>query len=178
MGKSCEEIEEMLVDYADRQSRQGWPSPLSPGESNEVAEHVRKCEHCRDMLQALQRSLELAGVIWEDGLAETKEIRAPIFGKPRKIRWSRYAAVAAGILLVVTTSIVWRGIVKPTKKEVSFAEIERRITESANAARLLAAAKLLAEYTNNEAIVKQQYRYIVETYPETAAAAEAKLKIQ
>jgi hypothetical protein len=67
---------------------------------------------------------------------------------------------------------------RPAKKEISFAEIERRITESGSAARLLAAAELLAEYPDAQSIVKEQYRYIVETYPETAAAAEAKLKIQ
>jgi len=170
MEKSCEEIREMLVDYADGQ--------LLPSDSKKVADHLAECAHCRKMLDALQRSLELAGVVWEDGLAETKEIRAPIHGKVRKIRWPRYAAIAAGILLVVTTSIVWRELVRPAKKELTFAEIERRITESSNAARLLAATELLAEYPDAETIVKEQYRYIVETYPETAAAAKAKLKIQ
>lgn len=170
MERSCEEIREMLVDYADGQ--------LLPSDSNKVAEHLAECEHCRETVKALQKSLELAGLIWEDGLEETKEIRISILGKTRKIRWSRYAAVAAGILLVVTTSIVWRVLVRPAKKEISFAEIERRITESASAARLLAAAELLAEYPDDETIVKEQYRYIVETYPETAAAAKAKLKTQ
>ena len=69
MEKSCEKIEEMLVDYADGR--------LSPGESNKVAEHLEKCEHCRRILGALQRSLKLAEVIWADGLTETKEIHAP-----------------------------------------------------------------------------------------------------
>jgi len=170
MEKTCEEIREILVDYADGQ--------LSQSESNKVAEHLGKCKNCRRMLDALQRSLELAEVIWEDGLGAAKEIRIPIPGKAPKIRWSRYAAVAASILLVLTTSIVWRGLMKPTQKEVSFADIERRITESANAARLLAAAELLADYPDAKSIVKEQYRYIVETYPETAAAAKAKLKIQ
>ena len=170
MERSCEKIAEMLVDYADGQ--------LSPSESNKVAEHLAKCEHCQRILEALQSSLELAEVVWEDGLAETKEIRAPIHGKVRKIGWPRYAAIAAGILLLLTTSVVWRVLVRPAKKEISFAEIERRITESGNAARLLAAAELLAEYQDAQSIVKEQYRYIVETYPETAAAAEAKSKIQ
>jgi len=66
MGKSCEKTEEMLVDYADGQ--------LSPGESNKVAEHLEECESCRKILAALNKSLELAGVIWTDGLCETKEI--------------------------------------------------------------------------------------------------------
>jgi len=169
MERSCEDIREMLVDYADGQ--------LSPSESNKVAEHLAKCEHCQKMLEALRRSLELAEFVWEDGLAETKEIRVPILGKPRKIRWPRYAAVAAGILLVVTTSIVWRTLMRPAKKELSFAEIERRITESGNAARLLAAAELLAEYTDDEAFVKQQYRHIIEVYPNTTAAAKARSRI-
>ncbi len=170
MERSCEEIREMLVDYTDGQ--------LSPSDSKKVAEHLAECTHCRKMLGALQRSLELAGVIWEDGLAETKEIHAPILGKPRKIRWLRYTAAAAGILLVVATSILWRALVRPAKKELTFTEIERKITESASAARLLAAAELLAEYHDARSIVKEQYHYIVETYPETAAAAEAKSKIQ
>lgn len=67
---------------------------------------------------------------------------------------------------------------RPAKKELSFAEIERKIMESGSAARLLAAAELLAEYPDAQLIVKQQYRYIVETYPETPAAAKAKSKIQ
>lgn len=170
MEKSCEKTAEMLVDYADGQ--------LSLNESKEVAEHLAECEHCQRMMEALRKSLELAGVIWADGLAETKEISVLSPGKTRKIRWSQYAAIAAGILLVVTTSIVWRELVRPAKKELTFAEIERRINESGNAARLLAATELLAEYPNAETIVRQQYRYIVETYPETAAAAEAKSKIQ
>ena len=169
MDRSCEDIREMLVDYADGQ--------LSPVESNKVAEHLRRCEHCREMLGALQRSLELAQVVWEDGLAEAKEIRAPIPRKPRKIRWLRYAAIAASILLVVTTSVVWRVLVRPAEKELTFTEIERRITESGSAARLLAAAELLAEYTDDEAFVKQQYRHIIEIYPKTTAAAKARSRI-
>lgn len=169
MEKSCEEIRKMLVDYADGQ--------LSPNDSNKVTEHLAKCEHCQRILDGLQRSLELAGVIWEDGLAKTKKIRVPILGKARKIRWPRYAAVAAGILLVLTTSIVWRSLVRPVKKEISFAEIERKIIESGSAARLLAAAELLAEYTDDEAFVKQQYRHIIEVYPDTTAAAKARSRI-
>ena len=170
MERSCEEIREILVDYTDGR--------LSQSDSNKVGEHLRKCKNCRRMLNALQRSLELAGVIWEDGLAEINEIRIPIPGKTPKIRWPRYAAVAAGILLVITTAVLWRAFLRPPKKEISFVEIERRITESGSAARLLAAAELLADYPDAKSIVKEQYHYIVETYPETAAANKAKLKIK
>ena len=170
MDKSCEKIEEMLVDYADGQ--------LSPDESNNVVEHLEKCEPCRKILEALQKSLTLAGAIWDDGLAETKDIRILIPGKLRNIPWTRYAAAAAGIILLLTTSVVWQTLMKPVEKEIKFAEIERRITEAGTAARLLAATELLVEYPDAQTIVKKQYRYIVETYPKTSAADKAKLKIQ
>jgi anti-sigma factor RsiW len=170
MASSCKEIEQMLVDYADGR--------LSPGESSEVAAHLAKCEQCQSTLQALQRSLELARIIWEDGLAETEAIRIPIPQKVRKIHWHGYAAIAASILLVVTISGVWRALVRPTEKEPTFAEIERRISDSASATRLLAAADMLAKYSDSEAIAKRQYHYVVKKYPETPAAAEAKLRIK
>ena len=169
MEKSCEDIEQMLVDYADGQ--------LSPSDSSKVAEHLAICEYCRKMLNGLQKSLELAGVIWTDAHTETENVRIPI-NKNRKIRWPRYAAIAASILLVATASIVWRTLVRPKGNELTFAEIERKITESGSAARLLAAAELLSEYPEAETIVKQQYQHIVETYPETTAATKAKLRMQ
>lgn len=170
MEKSCKDIEDMLVDYADGQ--------LSPEDSSKVAEHLAKCDSCRKIHKALQRSLELAGVIWADGLVEIREIRIPISRKAMKIRWPRYAAVAASILLVVITSAVWRALVRPAEKELTYADIERKIIESGNAARLLAAAELLSKYPEAETIVKQQYRYIVERYPETLAADKAKSQIE
>lgn len=170
MQKSCEEIGQMLVDYADGQ--------LSADESSKVAEHLIKCEDCRRTLRALQRSLELAGVIWEDGLAETEAIRIPIPRKTTAPHWLKYAAIAAGILFVVTISVIWRALVRPGEGEPTFAEIEHRITESYSAARLLAAADLLAKYPDTKAVANQQYHYLVKKYPETHAAAEAKLRIK
>jgi len=167
MEKKCEDIREMLVDYADGR--------LSPEQSSEVTEHLETCENCRKLVEALRKSLELAEVVWEDGLIETEAVKIPV---RQEIHWLRYAAVAASILIVVTTSIVWRGISRPQKDELSFEEIERSIAESANAARLLAATELLADYPDAREIVEQQYRYIVKTYPETPAATQIKLKIQ
>lgn len=169
MEKFCEDIEQMLVDYADEQ--------LSSGDSSMVAEHLATCEHCRKMHDGLQKSLELAGVIWTDAHTEIENIRIPA-AKTRKIRWPRYTAIAASILVVAITSVVWHTLIRPKGSELTFAEIERKITESGSAARLLAAAELLSENPKTETIVKQQYRYIVETYPETTAAAKAKLRMQ
>jgi hypothetical protein len=170
MASSCKEIERMLVDYADGR--------LSASKSSKVASHLAKCEDCRRILAALQRSLELAGIIWEDGLAETEAIRIPVPEKVEKFRWIRYAAVAASILIVLVSLIVWRTFLSPAKQEPTFAEIERKINESGSAARLLAAADLLAEYPDTETIAKRQYHYVVKKYPETPAAAKAKLRIK
>jgi anti-sigma factor RsiW len=169
MGMFCEDIEQMLVDYTDGQ--------LSQSDSSKVAEHLAKCEECRKILVALQKSLELAGIIWADGLSETENIRIPA-AKTRKVRWSRYVAIAASILVIATASIVWHTLTKPKVSELTFAEIERKISESGNAARLLAAAELLSDNPEAEKIVKQQFQYIVEAYPETTAAAKAKLRIK
>ena len=169
MEKSCKDIEQMLVDYADGQ--------LSPGDSNKVAEHLAQCTSCRRLHNGLQKSLDLAGVIWADSLTETDNVRIPA-AKTRKIRWHRYATIAASILVVVATSIVWRTLISPKGSELTFAEIERKITESGSAARLFAAAELLSDNPKAQTIVKQQYQHIVETYPETTAATKAKLRIR
>lgn len=169
MEMSCEDIEKKLVDYADGQ--------LSPSDSSKVAEHLAQCRKCQKLLGALHKSLDLAGVIWADGLRETGNIRIPAT-KIRKISWIRYAAIAASILVVTTTSIMWQTLVRPKRSELTFAEIERKIIESGSAARLLAAAELLSDNPKAENIVKQQYRHIVDTYPETTAASKAKLRIK
>ena len=170
MRKTCEDIQGILVNYAD--------GSLLQDQSNDVEAHLERCENCRKLLEALQKSLELATVIWEDGLKDTESVKIPTRPKTVKIHWFRYAAVAASILIVVTTSVVWRSFNKPKETELSFEEIERRITESASAARLLAATELLVDYPDAKEIVEQQYRYIAETYPQTPAAAKIKLKIQ
>lgn len=170
MQKKCKEIAEMLLDYADGQ--------LSHSQSSEVARHLAECPGCRSTLKALQKSLYLADIIWEDGLAETKAIHISIPQKTRRHHRVRYVAIAASILIVAGASFLWRAVNRPAEKEPTFAEIERKISESGNAARLLAAADLLAQYPNAQSIVKQQYSYIVKTYPETPAAVKAKLQIE
>jgi len=168
--ESCKDIEDTLVDYCDGR--------LPDTESTEVTGHLANCEHCRRLLDGLRKSLDLAGVIWADGLAETEAIGIPIPDRTGKHARLRYAAIAAGILLALTASIEWRGSVRPKQAEPTAAEIEREIFESGIAARSLAAAELLSKYPEAEAMVKQQYRHIAETYPGTSAADKAKLKMQ
>ena len=170
MEKMCEKIMELLVDYADGE--------LPAGQASETAEHLQTCEHCHNTLKALQKSLRLAEAVWKDGLTEIEAIQIQPPAKARKVHWARYAAIAAGILIAATSSIIWHPFTKHAEKEMTFAQIERSISAEGNAARLLAAADMLTKYPDAEPILRQQYRYIVETYPQTQAAANAKLKMK
>ena len=168
MRESCKEIADMLVDYADGQ--------FSVERSSRVAEHLAECDQCRILLEALHKSLELAQVIWEDNLSQTETIRIPAPAWTSRRSWPRYAA--AVILIISAISIPSLIKNKPAKNQPTFAEIERKITEAGNAAKLLAAADLLGGYSDAETIARQQYRRIVETYPDTSAASKAKLRVE
>jgi anti-sigma factor RsiW len=170
MEESCEQIEKLLVDYADGE--------LSPSESSQVAEHLSKCEHCMVTLKALQRSLELAGMVWADGLEEIQNVGVPQTRVAGRFKWRRYAAVAACILLVAGIWVLWRTPTRPQQAAPTFAEIKQEIEDSGRAARLLAAAELLAGYPDTQKFVNNQYCYIVEMYPQTPAAAQARLRIR
>lgn len=113
-------------------------------------------------------------------LAETENIRIPASRQTRKVHRLRYVAIAASILLVISAFIAWRALMKPeeVQKEPSLAEIERKIIDESTAAKLLAAADLLANKLNAETLVQKQYEYIVDRYPNTKAAETAKTKIQ
>ncbi len=57
-------------------------------------------------------------------------------------------------------------------------QIARDIDQATMAAKLLAAADLMAKRSNAQALVQSQYRHIVDKYPRTRAAQNAKLLIQ
>jgi predicted anti-sigma-YlaC factor YlaD len=170
MEKNCEEIFELLVDFTDGQ--------LLPDESAEVTEHLAKCPQCRENLKALEKSLKLANIIWEDALTDIEPVHIAHPQKVRKIQWAKYAAVAASILLVFGISALLRSLNKPAEPLPTFAEIERKINDEAAATKLLAAAYLLANQPNVKEIAKQQYNHIIEIYPQTNAAVKAKLLIK
>ena len=111
---------------------------------------------------------------------ETKAADFSLSDKNKKTHWIKYAAIAASILIVAGSYLLWdrETDVMPSETQLSFAEIDRQISQSANAARLLAAVDMLAQYSNSEDIIKQQYCYIVDMYPQTPAAAKAKLQIK
>jgi len=163
---ACTEIADKLTAYADGE--------LPQHESGMVAEHLAQCPDCRKTLSALEDSLRLTRIIWDDNLARTDNIDLALPAKSRSRRRLRYVAVAAGILLAVTCSVIRYA----TVKEPTFQEIEHQIAQAASATRLLAALELLAEYPDAELIVQQQYLHIVDMYPQTAAADKAKARIK
>jgi len=166
---SCREIEQLLVDYADGQ--------LSPGQSSEVAEHLAGCRRCSDAMKALQRSLELVQVVWEDGWADAQAINVPKRAKTRELpRWTY--VTAAAVLAVAACWAFWCYLNGPDPQTLTVAEVERRIMDEGMAARLLAATELLAGRPHAEELVKSQYNHIVERYPSTEAAATAKTRIR
>ena len=168
MKESCDNLGELLVDYAD--------GCLSAEQSARVADHLGECDHCRTLLDGLHKSLELAQVIWEDNLSQTETIRIPALAGTGRHSWLRYAAAA--VLVVSAVFITTHIMERPAKDLPTLAEMEQQITEAGNAARLLAAADLLGGYSNAETIARQQYRRIAETYPHTPAAIKAKSQIE
>jgi len=160
MEKSCKDIEEVLVDYAD--------GVLAPDESGRIAEHLAGCSGCRELLKALEKSLELAEVMWGDSAADVEKIAVPQIRRVRKRTWRRYVA-AASIVVIGSFCLIQFRKEPPTAPVPTFEEIERKISEAGSAARLLATAEVLAEREDFEYLVQEQYRYLIESYPESSA---------
>ena len=167
---------EKLVAYAD--------GDLSPSEAERIAEHIATCPNCRSKAEALKRSLQVTKVIWQTSEAQWPKT-CPL-ERFQLSKWSfrKVAAVAASILMILGAGAVWRMLSRPTERagisreQALAVEIKRKIADSGDAARLLAAAELLSKYPEAERDVKQRYQHIAETYPETTSAAKARQKIQ
>jgi anti-sigma factor RsiW len=164
--KSCEEIPDLLVDYADGE--------LSEPDSREVAEHLTECAGCRRLLKSLERSLGLARTIWLDNLEAGQLGDSGMVPYKPAVGWLRRAAVAAVILVGAGSALLWCMRAKSPPPAVTYAQIEQRVTQTAAAAKLLAATQLLAKCEGMESIVEQQAQYILSHYPDTPAASELK----
>jgi len=160
----CQAIEELLVDFAD--------GALARDEAARVRAHTEHCPRCREMVEALGQSLRSAGIIWQDNLHSTRAVRVG-----RGSVW-RYVAVAAGIVLAAGG--LWYGSVRhrPAEKAPTLAEMEHRIVASGAAARLLVAAGQLETQASLRDVAEGQYRYILQKYPDTEAAGQARLKLE
>ena len=172
-SENCKRIEDLLIDYADNQ--------LPPDESSKVAEHLSFCLNCRLKVEALNKSLILTRIIFQDNLSQIEDIQLPV-ARSTKIKWIRPAAVAAAVLFVAGLVLMFQThqteSIEQTLTASSIDTIEREINQATIAAKLLATAELLTKYPDNQNIVQNQYYHIVKTYPNTSAAEKAKLLIK
>ncbi len=160
---TCKDIEEHLVDYVD---------DLLDGATGEcVAEHLRGCEACQHRADALNRSLALTRVIWQDSLQQSQ--RQPVIR-----RWVLRGTVAAAIVLIASV-IAFRFLpAQPTAPQVTAEQIALQIEVEASAARLLATAELLARKPHAQALAQRQYQYLLEHYPRTRAGLQTKAHLR
>ncbi len=167
----CKEIAELLVDYSDGQ--------LAEEKMQIVERHLEKCHDCRKYLTYLQQSLDIVQGIWQEGFAEIESVEVSVSGKTRWNRRRKYAAIAAGLLIAVgIVSVAMQKTLQRPADVLTAEQIERNISDSASAVRLLATADLLREYDGVKDTLSKLYEHIIATYPDTSAAMEAKTRIK
>lgn len=163
--ESCHVTEELLVDFAD--------DTLTREEAAKVKEHIEQCPPCRKTIEALRQSLQAAQIIWQDNTRHGRATRALPSHK-----WSYVVAAAAVIALAIVGAFFWSARHEPVPDAPTWAEIENRMAESARAARLLVTVDQLESQASLRDVAESRYRYILEKYPDTAAAKSARLKLQ
>ena len=160
MKTVCERLADRFVDYVDGE--------LPEEEAHRMTQHLADCEHCRRTVQAMERSLGLARVIWSDNLGDTEPAAKPaLVPRGRRIR---FCAVAASILIVGSAVIFTVLNRHPGHPPISVEKLEEQIVHAGVAAELLAATQILARCEGTESIVDNQYRYILREYAGTPAA--------
>lgn len=175
-SQNCKQIADILVDYADNKTDEN--------DSRQVARHLAHCPDCREIVEALQKSLQLTEIIWQGLAEENKNIAMPSLDKRTKQRSGifKYAAIAAGFLIAATLFLTLYNspsstpIAQTGNASISLREIELDIAQVMQAARLLAMVDISIQ-RGRIANGDDQYKYIVEKYPHTSAATKAKKRL-
>ena len=97
---TCKAIEEHLVDYTDKL--------LDSDASKRIAEHLRQCEGCQRKADALDRSLALTHVIWQDSLEQAQKHAATRLLRPQLMRWTLRGTAAAIVLITSLVALRYR----------------------------------------------------------------------
>jgi anti-sigma factor RsiW len=163
MNGPCEEYADKIVDYIDGE--------LPEAEAESVAQHLAECERCRQMVQALDRSLGLAKALWSDnrGGSGKRSLRSlPMVHRTH--RTIGKLACAASILLVASLLALVIPNHYPQEPSIRLEDLERQVARAGTAAELLAATRIVAQCEGTECIVERQYRYILREYANTPAA--------
>ena len=170
----CDKIpQETLVAFTDGQ--------LSPGEAAEVSEHIDRCESCRQMVEALQRSIELVKVSWAAEQSKWPKWRKADQSTLRRRPSVRVLAVAASILLLLGLGLIWRMVSEPGKAALNgktIARLEQTVIRAGTAAQMLAVADLLSKQTGGRDYARERYKEIISDYSDTAQAVQAKLRLK
>lgn len=150
----CNEISAQLVDYVDGE--------LSPEQVRVVEEHLANCAHCRTLIKALNHSLCIAQGLWQDTYQKAGEIPLPKHAPSKTRSWMRYAAMAAGITVLIGVS--WLIPQQAGAPQLSLAQVQEQVHQSARVAQLLVATRMLSECQGTEELVQQQLQYIQTQY--------------
>jgi len=176
----CRDISyETLVAYADGE--------LSPTEVEQITKHIARCESCKTMLSALQRSLQVTQLIWQSDEAQWPKKHS--FKRPILNRWlvRRLATVAASILLVIGVGVMWRVLYRPTEQihpikpepmATKIDEIEIEVQRAGIAAQMLAVADMLAAQPGGREYAEKRYNYVINSFPQRDESKQAKLRLQ
>ena len=109
-NQACRSIADLLVPYADRE--------LPEADVQLVADHLAECADCRDELQRLDRSLELAQAIWQEDAGREPIAQPAVHGnndrkrRARPMRRPQFATVRLAVMiliLIVTTNLLLAG---------------------------------------------------------------------
>jgi anti-sigma factor RsiW len=184
--RRCEQIEELLVYYADEQLPADRQSP--------VEAHLAGCESCRRLLAALRESGTLARAVWQQSYDPIADLQ-PADVLPRRRRVPAYAgAAAAAIVLALLAGLLWRTLMVPTPQptpepatlpqmltstglQLTPEQVRRDVDAAGASTALLASVDWLAEQPANREIARQQYEFIVSMYAGTEAAEQAQARL-
>lgn len=150
----CEEISSQLVDYVDGE--------LSPEQARHIEGHLANCPGCTQLARALDQSLVIAQGLWEDASEQAGQIPMPNLSPTRAWAWTRYAAVAAGVTILI--GVLWLIPRHSNDSQLSLAQVQEQVQQSARAAQLLVATRMLSECKGTEELVQQQLDYIQTQY--------------
>ena len=168
MNDICRQTADLLVDYADGE--------LSEVTAGVVEEHLANCGDCRDQLQRLKLSLEVARGLWRQSAD-----RAEVAG--RRDRRVGLAACAAALLLAAGLWLFSQEdrLEHQQADETTIAapdepDLGVLVAREGQAARLAAAVRQLDSDAAVESYQRDALEYLASSYPETQSGRWAALR--
>ena len=173
--QACSEIPiAQLVAYADAE--------LSPRESECIEEHLKQCPDCRELIIAMQRSMDLTKAMWRKDEQRWQAVVAQTVKKQAGLPKHYRITIAAAVLFLLALGSIglfeWQGR-KPysTTKQLSPTELELNIERAALGTQMLAVADLLAQQPGGTGYAVERYEYVVHHFKDERDAAKARLRI-